>query len=472
MSVVWRAYDEVLGRQVAVKLLAAGFSTDPAFRNRIRREARAAAKLNHPNITDVYDYGETVDEAGETQPFVVMELVEGESLAQRLARGPLPWRQAVAICAEVAAALATAHARGLVHRDVTPGNIMLTGTGAKVVDFGISAVVGEAAETDIIGTPAYLAPERLAGAAAQPASDVYSLGLVLHRALAGALPPAPLPPVPPEIADVIHRCRAADPAARPDSRYLAGRLAALAGRAGPSMAPGGGHPTAALPGGRPPDRGPSGTRRMPLPPVMPPPVMAPAPPQGRPPTQQRHQVARRPSGRPAPPQPTILETRRRPRPPRRVRPWPLILSLLGLLTLLLCSSLTLHRSPQDTPGANGSSRRSPTPALTCSVTYRVTYSLASYFTAEVKIANAGSKSIGGWTLTFDFAGDQQVTSGWAGRWDQNGNQVKVQDLFYNRSIDAGKDLTIGFVGSYHDKNGAPRHFSLNGVHCPAKVQPN
>ena len=118
MSVVWRGYDEVLGRPVAVKLLAAKLVADPELRGRVLREARAAARLSHPHITNVYDYGERADGT----PYVVMELVEGQSLAQRMAAGPLPWRMAVRVAAQVASALAAAHAQGLVHRDVTPAN--------------------------------------------------------------------------------------------------------------------------------------------------------------------------------------------------------------------------------------------------------------------------------------------------------------------------------------------------------------
>jgi serine/threonine protein kinase len=171
MSVVWRAYDDVLGRPVAVKLLGPRYATDPASRQRIRDEARAAARLNHPYITDVYDYGESASDHG-TVPFVVMELVDGVPLDQRLRGEPLPWRFATEICAQVAAALAAVHARGLVHRDVKPANIMLTGSGAKVVDFGISAVAGDRSERpgQVFGTPAYLAPERLDGGPAHAAS--------------------------------------------------------------------------------------------------------------------------------------------------------------------------------------------------------------------------------------------------------------------------------------------------------------
>ena len=187
MSVVWRGYDEVLGRQVAVKVLAARLAGGRAFRHRIRTEAQAAARLLHPNITNVYDYGEE-----DAVPYVVMELVDGQSLAERLGRDEsLPWPEAVTACRQVADALAAAHARGVVHRDVTPGNVMLTATGAKVVDFGISALVGDRdidADGSLLGTPAYLAPERLDGGQVSAAADVYALGLLLYRCLAGALP--------------------------------------------------------------------------------------------------------------------------------------------------------------------------------------------------------------------------------------------------------------------------------------------
>src|SRR4051812_33206349 len=137
MAVVWSARDEVLGRRVAVKLLAGRFAGDPQSRARIRDEARAAATLSHPNIAQVYDYGEA---AG--APYVVMELVNGPTLQQKVADGPLPPRKVFRICGEVAAALAAAHADGLVHRDIKMANIMVTPAGAKVVDFGIAAAVG------------------------------------------------------------------------------------------------------------------------------------------------------------------------------------------------------------------------------------------------------------------------------------------------------------------------------------------
>jgi len=245
MAVVWRARDEVLGRPVAVKLLASRKAGDPQSRARIRDEARAAANLSHPNIAQVYDYGEA-DEGGVPRPYVVMELVNGPTLQQRLASGPLPPRTVFRICGEVAAALAAAHAEGLVHRDIKMANIMVTAAGAKVVDFGIAAAVGPVApEEMLVGTPAYLAPERLTGDAVLAASDVYALGVLLYRLLADEPPwsvesttqmlkahvyvePAPLPPtpgVPPAVAALIARCLRKNPAARPTASTVSSVLA-------------------------------------------------------------------------------------------------------------------------------------------------------------------------------------------------------------------------------------------------------
>ena len=194
MSVVWRGFDEVLGSSSGRQGPAALHqSTDPSFRRRLRAEAQAAARLSHPHITNVYDYGEATTVDGEPVPYVVMELVDGESLAAVLARSrqACRGRHAVRISSEVSAALAAAHARGIVHRDVTPANVMLTPAGAKVVDFGISALIGENdidPDGSLLGTPAYLAPERLEGGQVSPATDVYAVGLLIYRTLIGQLP--------------------------------------------------------------------------------------------------------------------------------------------------------------------------------------------------------------------------------------------------------------------------------------------
>jgi serine/threonine-protein kinase len=235
-SAVWRATDELLNRPVAVKLL--GPDRDGA---ELYREARAAARLCNPHVSTVYDVGETADGTS----FLVMELIDGPALSQRLKIGVLSWRSAVEVCAQVADGLAAVHAAGLVHRDVKPGNVMLAPTGAKLVDFGISEEIGEtpdeAADGCVVGTPAYVAPERLAGCPAHPAADVYSLGLLLYRALTGWLPwnvdsrtavlrahlmaePAPLPPItglPPGVSGLCARCLAKKPGLRPTAKELA-----------------------------------------------------------------------------------------------------------------------------------------------------------------------------------------------------------------------------------------------------------
>ncbi|GAA3250159.1 protein kinase [Dactylosporangium siamense] len=252
MAVVWKAHDQLLNRHVAVKVLAGPHTASPAARRRVQAEAQAAAQLSHPNVTNVYDYGEALDETGDCVPYVVMELLPGRTLSQRLAAGPLPPQVALRICAEVAEALAAAHDRHVVHRDVKPANIMLTPTGAKVLDFGLAAVAGQPdidEEGQLLGTAAYLAPERLTGDEVLPASDVYALGLLIHRALTDKLPwqadtpsqmlnahvyvePEPLPPingVPPVVHDICCRCLAKDPADRPSAAEVAAVLTAAAG---------------------------------------------------------------------------------------------------------------------------------------------------------------------------------------------------------------------------------------------------
>ena len=243
-AVVWRARDEVLGRSVAVKVLAGRYAADPQFRARIRDEARTAATLSHPNIAQVYDFGES-EEDGRLVPYVVMELIHGVTLQQRMKAGMLPPGLIFRICGQVAAALAAAHADGFVHRDVKPGNVMVTQDGAKVVDFGLAAVAGPAdPSAEVFGTPAYLAPERLTGGPVEPASDVYALGVLMYRLLAGESPwtvdsttqmltahvyvePAPLPrsdEVPPQVTDLVNQCLRKEPGDRPSAAEVAATL--------------------------------------------------------------------------------------------------------------------------------------------------------------------------------------------------------------------------------------------------------
>ncbi|WFE28016.1 protein kinase [Solwaraspora sp. WMMD791] len=256
MSQVWRADDELLDRAVAVKALTPPVA--PAVRAACRQEARAAARITHPHVTQVYDYGEACPAGDEVIPYLVLELVDGENLAARLADGPLPWPAAGWLAAQVASGLAAAHRIGVVHRDVKPGNIMLTPTGAKILDFGIAAVVdGTPAPDDppaseagwLLGTPTYAAPELLGHGPAHPAADVYALGVLYYEMLTGT-PPSPArswaeaaqqlrraatpvrpaaPGLPPAAADLCLACLRRDPAARPSAAEVASALHTLLG---------------------------------------------------------------------------------------------------------------------------------------------------------------------------------------------------------------------------------------------------
>jgi serine/threonine protein kinase len=229
---VWRAADTVLSRPVAVKLLHPCYAGQGQAVARFRAEARHAAALSHENIAQVHDYGEA---AGGQPPYLVMELVAGASLETVLAGGPLDATRTMDIVAQASAGLQAAHAAGMIHRDIKPGNLLLTPRGTvKITDFGIAHTVDSAAVTasgELIGTPGYLAPERAVGEGAGTASDLYSLGIVAYECLTGARPYSgtpievalahrdrPLPPLPPSVApDVtafVMRLTAKDPARR------------------------------------------------------------------------------------------------------------------------------------------------------------------------------------------------------------------------------------------------------------------
>lgn len=222
-ALVFRAVDEQLGRDVAVKVLRDALAASPSAATRFRSEGRAAAVIAHPNVAAVFD----VTPEGEP-PAIIMEFVDGEDLASMLRRvGPLVPRRAAAIAAQVARGLAAAHARGIVHRDVSARNILISREGrAQIADFGIAralldaAAAGKGGSTPE-GTPDYIAPEVLAGAAAGPAADLYGLGVVLFELLAGVRPTAPgsspsslRPEVPAELDRIVAHLLAATPAQR------------------------------------------------------------------------------------------------------------------------------------------------------------------------------------------------------------------------------------------------------------------
>ncbi len=258
MGAVWRATDQILHRPVAVKLLHTDQPEQVAATDaeRFRLEARTAARLNHPHVVAVYDFG-----SHDGRPYLVMELVDGWTLAQeRSRRGTLPPQEAAGIAAQMAAGLAAAHRQGVIHRDIKPANVMLTADRTvKITDFGIACFTDEAASTltaagKIVGSAAYLAPERALGRPAQPASDMYSLGCVLYELLIGRPPftgatslavvqqhveAAPVPPtrlrpdIPGPLAEQVLRLLAKDPAQRPTADQTAAWLSNTAQPAGP-----------------------------------------------------------------------------------------------------------------------------------------------------------------------------------------------------------------------------------------------
>jgi len=443
MSMVWRAYDEVLGRQVAVKVLTPRFATDGESRERIRTEAQSAARLSHPHIMNIYDYGEHEAFDGARVPYVVMELLSGRTLAERLARGPMPWRVAMRIGAEVASALAAAHARGLVHRDVKPANVMLTTAGAKVLDFGIAAIVGERGDAGpdgtVLGTPAYLAPERLAGGPVQPATDVYALGLLMYRMLTGALPwqaetttemisancyaePEPLPPIeglPAAVSDLCARCLAKKPKDRPSSREIAAVLAAIAG--------------VRLPFG---DSDQLGDEDVADEPTVP---------------------RALPGARP------IWRT--------RVLQAGLAAVAAGAAALLVTTCAGVDRGAK-TSQAAAADRGVGAPAAAnapCAVRYETRSDANGAFTVDITVRNSGSHALTGWTLAFSLDGDQRLVQGWSADWQQSGHTITAGDSGVNADLAPGATTALRFTGAYHAANPLPNRFTLNDQECSYSV---
>jgi len=241
MAKVLLAHDAELGREVAVKLLDEGLAADPSFRARFAREARVAAGLSHPNVVAVFDVGED-----DGRPFIVMELVPGRTLEERLKRdGALPANDVLAIARQVCAGLEHAHANGLVHRDLKPGNLIERDDGTvKIADFGIARAVEGTELTEagtVVGTAAYLAPEQAEGGTVTPATDLFALGAVLYELVTGRQPwkvdslaelgarrDAPPPELPPDtplgLRTAIERSLRPEPEGRPSSAAEVARL--------------------------------------------------------------------------------------------------------------------------------------------------------------------------------------------------------------------------------------------------------
>ncbi|MFI6941003.1 serine/threonine-protein kinase [Streptomyces sp. NPDC050418] len=258
MGTVWRARDTVLDREVALKQVK---PVDPAFgersavlRERVLREARALARLSHPHVVTIH---QILEPAGSTHPWIVMELLPGRTLQDRLADRPLTPAEAARLGRQILSALRVAHAAGIQHRDVKPANVMLREDGTAVLtDFGIAALHGSTALTqtgEMVGSPEFMAPERIRGTDSDPASDLWSLGLVLYVAMEGVSPlrrPTPLAtlaavldePVPSPVrsgalTSVLDALLVRDPAARPDAAALDALLAAAESGRSPQPAP-------------------------------------------------------------------------------------------------------------------------------------------------------------------------------------------------------------------------------------------
>jgi eukaryotic-like serine/threonine-protein kinase len=246
MGEVWRGRDLRLQRDVAIKVLRAEHADDPDFRARLHAEARSAGALNCDSCVDVYDYGEQTDEAGRFLSYVVMELVEGDTVAQLIARdGALGTDRTARILTDTAAGLAAAERRGLVHRDIKPANLLVTSEGrVKIADFGIARAANGVAITragTMVGTATYVSPEQVQGEPATSASDVYSLGIVAYECLSGVPPfqadgeiataiarvnaPPPVLPssVPLSLSGLVDAMLDPDPARRPSAAEVARR---------------------------------------------------------------------------------------------------------------------------------------------------------------------------------------------------------------------------------------------------------
>jgi eukaryotic-like serine/threonine-protein kinase len=511
MSVVWRGFDEVLGRQVAVKVLPPSTSADPSFRRRLRAEAQAAARLSHQHITNVYDYGEATTVDGEPVPYVVMELIDGESLAAVLARvRRLPWQSAVRITSEVAAALAAAHSRGIVHRDVTPANVMLTASGAKVVDFGISALIGENdidPDGSLLGTPAYLAPERLEGGQVSPATDVYAVGLLIYRTLIGQLPwdvgtttallrahqytePEPLPHVeglPPAVAALVGRCLEKRPSDRPSSAELAHVLAGIAAGApaaatgfGPDWSPDNGEDTTILPaqrsyafpyGNQGPQGNPFPKDGLPAAEAFAAAAAAPAPaPEPVPAVaevEEPENPALRPSASPAIPSKPVPGPRRSSSAKsRRILVVATAVVLLGGGTY----GFTLTGDHGKT-GGEGALILPPQPSVVpasgkCVVSYAVFVDKNHRFNAEVTLANRAETAVKDWKLWFIMPGDQILSGNGKIQLNQQQHGVTVTAA---STLKPQTTVTLPISGRYTKYNNAPLAFKLNGATCETFV---
>ncbi|GLY40609.1 serine/threonine protein kinase [Amycolatopsis sp. NBRC 101858] len=407
MGVVWRARDERLDRVVAVKQLGYDPSGGGQGGPRALREARLTARLRHPHAITVHD---VVEHDG--APYLVMEYLPSQSLADvLLERESLPADQVARIGEQVASALAAAHAEGIVHRDVTPGNVLITPDGVtKIADFGISRATGEGTVTGggfIAGTPAYLAPEVAGGAEAGFPADVFSLGATLYRALEG-IPPfgtddntivllkriARDEVTPPKhtgpLAEVLGRLLQRDPAQRPAMAEVQELFEAVTG-------------------GRP------------LPPPRP-----------RPRTETR-----------------MLRVPRRPR--RRAvlaSAGGAVLLALGVVigTALVPDATTPIAAPVSStpPATPPPTTTTPAADLGCSASYALTTSWPGGYQVQVTIRNDHGTGLRGWSVRWSLPAGHHIAGLWNGTFTVDGTTVTVDNADWNAKLDAGGSTTFGF----------------------------
>jgi serine/threonine-protein kinase len=434
MSTVWRARDERLGRIAAVKILTGGRL---AAADRLRTEAQSLARLHHPHIADVYDFG-----TGKT-PYLVMEYIDAVTLSQALAGGKrLPWVEAASIAAQVASALAAAHRRGIVHRDVSGSNVLLTAEGVKLIDFGICASQGNP-EADrgelVVGTPAYLAPERIDGQPVQQESDVYALGVALFRMLSGYMPfeaqdaerlirahreqpPPPLPPVPGMpviVGDLCRACLAKDPAERPTATYVSGSLFDLLG------------PMVTVPVPVASDFEDFLSTHLP------------------PWSENARALAAAPG-----------------RGLRGGRTKTAVAAGGVLLAVAAGWAVNGWDSPTIPPAAAGSlAEPSTSPPSQCAVTYQSLHDDGRSFTAAITVTNIGYRDIDDARLSFELPADQTLSAG--PMWRQDGRTASTAPGLL--VLPAGHGVRIPLAGTYSGVHAVPLAYALDDQPCSVSV---
>ena len=413
MGVVWRAHDERLDRMVAVKHLGHNLVAEKVTGSRAMREARLTARLRHPHAITVHD---VVEQDG--KPYLVMEYLPSSSLADLLAeQGELAPGQVAAVGRQLASALAAAHAEGIVHRDVTPGNVLITPAGVtKIADFGISRATGEGTVTGggfIAGTPAYLAPEVAGGAEAGFPSDVFSLGATLYRALEGTppfgtdenpivlllriahdeiIPPQHSGPLTEALVRMLHR----DPDQRPTMVETHELLTAVA-------------------------------EGQPLPP----------------PRLVRERAATR-----------LIRV---PRPHRKIP----VATAAGLCLLALGVLIGTSLGPGDTPLASlaGPATESSPPVSPtelpsgCAAQYQVTSSWPGGYQALVTVRNDQSSPLSGWIVHWTLPAGHRISNVWDGAVSVRGSSVTVNSAIWNASLKADTSTTFGLIALTQSADG-------------------